>query len=167
MMTGWIKRMSTGLSRHIRVNDGFAGILAVVVLFMVITIILGMMDAFTFDMVGERIQETADVGGPAALAFALDRQALEDKVLVVDRTKAEGQFKQILRNNFNLDYNLAPVSDTFLKSPVKLTRFEITPVTPLQVQLEVTMTVDIYEQLFKRSRTLLVESRSTLDYHDV
>lgn len=162
------KRVLTGFPRQLTVDEkGFTGILAVAVLFIVITIILGMMDIFTYDMVGERIQETADVGGPAALAYALDRKALEDKVLKVDPALAEAQFKQILRNNFNLDNALAPVGDSFLKSPVRINRFDITTLSSQQVQLDVTMTVDIYEQLFKRNRKLLVESRATLDYHDV
>lgn len=148
-------------------EKGFTGILAVAVLFIVITIILGMMDFFTYDMVGERIQETADVGGPAALAAALDRKALEDKELRVDPVLAEKQFRQILRDNFNLDSALAPMDEGFLKSPVRVTRFDVKKVNPQQVQLDVTMTVEIYEQLFKRNRTLLIESRSTLDYHDV
>lgn len=161
-------KKETGKVGHFTSDErGFTGILAIAILFISITIILGLMDLFTYDLVGERIQETADVGGPAALAFALDRQALEDKVLKVDRALAEEQFRQILRNNFNLDSTLIPVRDSFLKSPVRITRFDVTRVSSQQVQLDVTMTVDIYLQLFKRSRTLLVESRSTLDYHDV
>lgn len=148
-------------------EKGFTGILAVAVLVIVITLVLGMMDFFTYDMVGERIQETADVGGPAALAYALDRKALEDKVLSIDPVLAEDQFKQILRNNFNLDNALAPIGESFIKSPVSITRFDIIKLNSQQVRLDVTMTVDIYEQLFKRSRTLLIESQATLDYHDV
>lgn len=148
-------------------EEGFSGILALAVLFIGITIVLGMIDFFTYDLVGERIQETADVGGPAALALALDRKALEDRELLVDSAVAEEQFKQILRNNFDLDYALAPLNDGFLKSPVRIDRFSVTLVNPEQVQLDVTLSVDIYRQLFKQNRTLLIESQSTLDYHDV
>lgn len=146
---------------------GFTGILAVAVLFIMIAVILGMMDFFTYDMVGERIQETADVGGPAVLTAALDRKALEDKELRVDAVLAEEKFKRILRDNFYLDSALAPIGDGFLKSPVRISRFEVKKINSQRVQLDVTMTVEIYEQLFKRNRTLLIKSRSTLDYHDV
>jgi len=57
-------------------------------------------------------------------ALAIDTNRLAQGEFVYDRTQAEANLKKSLQDNLALDSTLAPLSDSFLQSPVQIKLLE-------------------------------------------
>lgn len=78
-----------------------------------------------WNYIREHLKDSNNIAAHDALILSLDVDALKEGRFIIDRVKAEEEYKKSLAANLKLELNMNPKSNSKLKNPVEILYFDV------------------------------------------